>query len=292
MTATTTFRDTKTTTPHIGTAPIEANTILYKGTIVGLNAAGRAVNPTDGDGCNAFGVARFTCDNRTNSANGGAAGAADIDVDFCAGGFAFVGPTPKPFQKVFLVDNQTVSVDSAGGTRGVAGVVVEVRDGQAFVLFGPLAAAALGVAQDREIPVVIPQTPAWADGSANGFDPVTFAFGFNPTIDNQFLSALVPLPQNLDAGSDVIVEVDASISSVATDDDVTVLLAAHFDGGTNAAPTNDTVLDVERQTIAFVIPAASVPDGARSLMLRIRCDNNLDTADGYVHGVRVRYTTK
>jgi hypothetical protein len=127
MAAATTFRDTKKSQayPTVGTAPVEANTLILKGTMVAVNAAGRAIPAVKGLSEKVFGVARYTVDNRTGSEAGGTAGAIDVDVDFGVFNFAVTGTACIPGQLVYAEDNQTVA-NASTGARGIAGAVCEV----------------------------------------------------------------------------------------------------------------------------------------------------------------------
>jgi hypothetical protein len=135
--------DASAPVPSLGTAPMAANTLIPKGTIVALNATGYAVTPATASatGFRAYGVSRATFDNRTGSEAGGTAGDLDCEVDFGVFGFDISGTTPLPSQSLYVVDNQTVSIDSLGGTRGLAGPCIEVRTmngvAQAFVFISP-----------------------------------------------------------------------------------------------------------------------------------------------------------
>lgn len=135
------------TVPAVGTLPIAANVLLLKGTIVAVNATGYAVVGVDDN--NAFpavGIAKSTVDNRTTAPNGGGAGAEKIDVLFGVHGVAFTGTTPVPGQVVYVVDNQTVSLDADSGTRGIAGYVSEVIGSTCYVQFGPTIAGQIVIA--------------------------------------------------------------------------------------------------------------------------------------------------
>lgn len=125
--------------PSHGTLSALANTIYPKGTIVQQDANGRAVSPvtSDASGLPALGVAMMTYNNLTGSEFGGANDAFDVELDYGVFGFAFTGTQPKPGDKLYVVDNQTVSVSDNGGTRGFAGICTEVR---ALVIGGSLKA--------------------------------------------------------------------------------------------------------------------------------------------------------
>lgn len=278
--------------PDLGTEPIGANTLLLRGTIAALSG-GYVVAPTDGDGAQAFGWMRSTIDNRTGSELGGAAGAVPADVDFGGGSAFYTGAVPRPGQALYLVDNQTVSVDpvsSTGNARGFAGVALEVRTaGTVYLYISPLVTAP--AKSFGYVCATLPEVPAWVDNTTNGFDETTTnSYVFNPTIDTQFLTMVLPVPENADETQDIVVQIQASISSVAVDNAVKLLLDARINGGANIAPASTVSLTVARQTISFVLPAASIPAGSRSLMLKIRCDNSLDNSDGYVHSIAYRYT--
>lgn len=293
--------------PAMGTLPTLANSLYPKGTIVTSNSDGRAVSPATADtsGLPAMGVSKATFDNRTGSEMGGSNDSGLVEVDYGVFGFDYVGTVPKPGNRVFVVDNQTVSLDSTG-PRGFAGFVSEVRDGQCYVWMGPhvLATADEIDLADAEArlddleadaligfaPVTIGMNPAWSDGATNGFDAATFAFGFNPTIDDQPFRATVALPADLDDAEDIVVTARAAISSVATDDDVVTVLVARINGGADVAPVSAVVLSVAAQNITFTIPAASVPAGARSLYLEFDCAGTLDTHDAYLYSLSVSYT--
>lgn len=285
MTAATNSRlSSGTTTPSHATLPIASNTILWSKTIVCINAAGEAVNPADGDAVEAVGIAKQTFDNRT----GALTPPTNAEIALGAwGGFVIDGTVPLNGQMLYVVDNQTVSIDSLGGTRGKAGPCSKVSNGQAFVVFSPGAGGARG---DGYIATTIGMAPAWGDGTANGFDPVKFAYGLNPATDDEPLLMSISLPGDLDPGFDMTVTVRASISSIATDNDVTVLMMARIDGGTDLAPINAAVLSVAAQNIDFTIPKASISAGAKALYLEIDCAGTLDTADAYIFAVDIKYT--
>lgn len=137
--------------PAMGTLSSAANQFFAGGTIVQRDANGRAVSPGTADvsGLPAFGVAVSTFDNRTNTTQFPFTGLDDgalIEVTFGTHAFAISGTTPLAGQPVFVVDNQTVSVDSLNGTRGLAGFCSQIQVvgsvTKCYVFFGPLALAA------------------------------------------------------------------------------------------------------------------------------------------------------
>lgn len=123
--------------PCRGTFPAAANELILRGTTVCVNATGYAVEGVLNEGFNAAGIASATFDNRTTAPEGGAAGAIDVEVEYGVFGRKINGTTPVPGNTVFVYDNDTITLDSNSGARGVAGSVVEVRDSIAYVYFGP-----------------------------------------------------------------------------------------------------------------------------------------------------------
>ncbi len=142
------------TVPSRGTYPIKANVRIFKGALVGIDSAGRAMpGDTIANGClSVVGKASATYDNRTGSVLGGAAGAVDVEVeygvfqyDFKTGGgddisAANVGAV------CFVVDDHTVSLTNGTDTRGIAGLITEFRDSKPYVWMGPHIAALIVIA--------------------------------------------------------------------------------------------------------------------------------------------------
>lgn len=308
-TVTTIFTEAGPPVPAMGTLPSAANQMFPKGTIVTRNGAGAAVSPSSADasGFPAMGVSNAFFDNRTGSEAGGGAGDLDIEVTYGVFAFAYVtgDGTPLPGDIMFVVDNQTVSKDSNASARGVAGYCSEVRDGFAHVWFGPhvmgqveeidLAVAEAAIADleadvaEGHISVPIPTT-AFANGTANGLDPSVMGFRYNDTIDNQPLRAIVALPDDIDAGEDVVVTARAYIIDDETDDDVVMVLVAKIDGGSDVAPVSAVVLGEAAAEISFTIDAADVPAGAKALYLELDCADTLDTSDAVLEALQVTCT--
>ncbi len=132
--------------PARGSYKIAANTLIRKGWMVGLDAAGRAVaSDTVANGCiSIVGKSSSTIDNRTGSADfSGLADATDVYVEY--GVFGWLSKTgggddiaqANAGAVVWAVDNQTVALTSNASTRAIAGYCSEVRDGQVYVEMGP-----------------------------------------------------------------------------------------------------------------------------------------------------------
>jgi hypothetical protein len=102
------------------TLPIEANTLIESGDIVVRNASGRAIQGAASAGSTlvAVGIAKYTIDNRTGSALGGAAGAAEID---CERGIWDLTTADNPTKDVVLYVAGPRSVTTTAGTNAVCG---------------------------------------------------------------------------------------------------------------------------------------------------------------------------
>ncbi len=282
-------------TPTMGTLPSAANQLFYKGTMVSHDANGRAVVPTDADGLNAAGVSNATFDNRTGSEAGGLDDDLDIEIMFGVYGFTILGSNPIIGDLVYVVDNQTVSLDSLDGTRGVAGYVSEVREhagvDQAFILFIPGGAGALAALAFASGHLSVPLGGlAFADGTVNGFDQTVFGFRLNNAIDDQPVVSAVALPSDIDVTQNVVVTVRAYIIDDAVDDDVTMVLMARFNGGDDEAPLVAQVLAETAADFVFTIPAVDVPAGAKALYLEADADAALDTSDVVIESIEVEFT--
>lgn len=119
--------------PTRGSFPIAANTIIYKGSLVGEDSAGRAIPATLLATCiRVLGKASSTIDNRTGSALGGAASAAYVEVEYgthnwanSAAGDAIAADDIGKL--CYAVDDQTVALTSNGGTRPIAGLIADFK---------------------------------------------------------------------------------------------------------------------------------------------------------------------
>lgn len=130
--------------PARGTFPIAANTKILKGTLVGLDSAGRAIAATTAATCvRVVGKASSTVNNLTGSELGGAAAAADVEVEYGVFNWAnSAGADEIAADDVgklcYAVDNQTVALTSNGGTRQIAGLIAGYYNSQVQVWTNPI----------------------------------------------------------------------------------------------------------------------------------------------------------
>lgn len=130
--------------PARGTYGSKANVRNFKGGLTCLDADGRAMpGDTKANGALfAVGKSSATFNNLHGSDAGGAADAIDVEVEF--GTFGWMSGADadaiaaKDVGKVcYVIDDQTVGLTDGGGTRCVAGIVTEVRNGRVYVAMGP-----------------------------------------------------------------------------------------------------------------------------------------------------------
>lgn len=285
--------------PSNGTFGMAANTLLYYGQIVCLDADGRAAVP--GAGRDAIGVAKQTFDNRTGSQAGGAADAFDAEVAYGVRGFLISGTTPKPKQIVYVVDNQTVSLDPTGG-RGIAGIVSEVRTengvAQAFVVMGPHIIAALRGPIDIDLPLggfrlaTGAAVAAFANGAADGYtlaDSEALCLRWNNTQSTAFWTA-VKLPEHIPAGAIVALRVLASRVG-ATDIAAEVLTPTVFanregvayDAGSSLVTGNFGALAGATKVVHELSTAITGAQGGDALSISLAAAAGLANDDLVVH---------
>jgi hypothetical protein len=308
--------------PVRGTYPAAANKLFPKGTIVQRDGSDRATPGAAGNGFPAVGVANHTYNNLTGSPLGGAAGALDVEVLAGVWGFDYVG-TPSPGETVWVADNQTVTDDSNSDTNGVAGVCVEVRDGQCFVWMGahvaPLFSDDSALESDvttlqDEIAARVPTidfnissariystgaiAPAFTAGVADGFDPTAESLGFRFNDDTTAAIALsAAIPPDLDGAEDIVVHVQGYRVGSA-DAAATITLGAFFrvvgaafnadataGGSTTAFDGATTVVTDE----TFTIDAGDVEVGPGSILLTLVPSATLDDDDLVITAVYATY---
>jgi len=308
MAATTSQRATKFAgvVPSRGTYPMAANELIVGGTIVCVNASGQAVAGVDGEGFNAVGKASQDYDNRTTAPEGGGAGAIDAGVEYGLFGWAYTGTAPIAEDIVYVVDNQTVSLDSNGGTRGIAGVVTEVRDSMVYVWMGPHVSALTQGSGVVNVPLDSFRTAAGAaiaafnDGAADGFvvsEGLMYRYNVSSTAP---IWTTVAMPADLNPAVDVVVHMLASREGSA-DTDVVVTVAAFFQtvgaaytadadaGGDTGALAAATTVVAE---LTLALAAADVPAAPCALSLSLVPDAALDADDLNIHAVWLEYARK
>lgn len=314
MTAATTARmaDTKALVPARGTGPIAANTLLYRMTLVSANASGYLVAPTDGDGFDVQGYAEQTYDNRTGSQMGGLDGSEDIDIGFGGIEVSYTGTAPKRGQKLFVVDNQTVSTSSNGGLRGRAGYASEPgANGRVILNCGPAALASFNATQETallEVPLgslrlsTGAAIAAFAAGSADGFalvDSEAFGIRWNDDVFTT-IAGSVALPRDLDDTADLTVHL-RGFRVGSSDTTAAITFGAFFqtDGAAHTADANaggaSTAFDgattiVTNETVT--IAAADVPASPSSMTFTLVPTAALDDDDLVLLGITIEYTRK
>lgn len=327
MAATTTFRLTEFAglKPTKGTLEQAANTLIIGGTIVTVDADGRADVVTPGQ--NAIGVALADSDNRTTAPEGGAAGAIKCQVQYGVFGFDFVGNAPAPGDVVYVADNQTVSTDSDSGTRGIAGYCSETIGSTCYVEFGPTVAGQIVIAATEAAQLDTAQADidnlqtdvamgridiplgsarlangtapgAFTDGSADGFvvdEGVMYRWNVASTTPIWFD---VVLPPELDASA--AVEVHALCSREGADDETVVLTVgayfqragAAYDADENAGGASTPAIagatKVITETVA-TIAAADVPAGPCKLSISLVPSAALDADDLNLHALWIEH---
>lgn len=326
MTATANFRmtDFAGLQPAKGTYAQAANTIIYGGTIVSIDSDGRADVVTASQ--NAAGIAMYTSDNRTTAPEGGAAGALNCEVGFGVFGLAYDGTAPEPGQVVYVLDNQTVTIDSDSGTRGIAGYCTEQRLGLAYVLMGPaivgqivIAASEASQLDTAQADIVDLQTDvaveriaipvasfrlaagtapaAFNDGVADGYvvsEGLMYRWNVNSTAP---IWTTIALPDFLDGSEVVTVRLLVSREGSA-DTDLTITVGAYFISADEAytADTNcggDTGALAQATTVVseetVELSAANVPASPVMLSLSIVPAATLNSDDLNLHGVIVEF---
>lgn len=135
MPALTSNRDTPTKDGVLFSAPVAAAKKIYAGALVALDAAGNATPGAVATTLKGLGRAEEYVDN-----SAGAAGAASVTVR--KGVFRFANSAAGDLiaradigANAYIVDDQTVAKTDGGGTRSVAGKIVDVEAAGVWVAF-------------------------------------------------------------------------------------------------------------------------------------------------------------
>lgn len=289
--------------PHKGTLPMAANTLLFKGQIVTQDSAGRAAVP--GAGQNAVGISAATYNNRTGAPSGGAAGAVDAMIEYGVQGLVYTGTAPKRGQVVYVVDNQTVSLDPTG-SRGVAGICAETKsgsdeDGLCYVFMGPLAIAmahALQAATSIDLPLAAfhlasgAVIPAYVDGT-NGFalsDSEAFSYRLNNGVATVIWTQ-ARLPESMPAGAVVTLHILASRIG-ATDPDATITPSVFanregvaYDAGAALTTGDFQALSGATKVVQECTKTITGAQAGDVLSVSLAAGATLDTDDALIHAV-------
>jgi hypothetical protein len=314
----------------MGTFPSSANTLYPKGTIVTKSAAGRAKSPTTADlsGDPAIGVSKATFLNRTGDEMGGLDDSGFIEVDYGIHFFDISGTTPITGQMLYVVDNQTVSVDPSTG-RGKAGPCTEVRTlggnggvggvAQAGVFMGPTIHGAGAAQAELNIPLT-------SFTLATGAPLAVFANAASPTFGleatgNEALSirwnndaapgtaaCSVGLPNDFDGARGCTLEFLASKSGATVGDATTLTITAFliavgdlYDFDANAGGvTNALAGAAVAKTTALLTRAIAAADTAADavgplVLLNFTVTPTaglLGTDDLFIHKATLKYFRK
>jgi len=290
--------------PAMGTFATSANTLYPKGTIVTRSSAGRAVSPSTSDlsGNPAVGVAKATYINTTGAEMGGLDDSGLVEVNYGVYFFEYTGAAPLPGQVLYVVDNQTVSVDPSTG-RGVAGICSEVQTlngiAKAGCAMNPVFASEATAAAGALL-IPIPLTAlrlaanggpiiAFGDGTADGFqltDSEALSLRINDDSTTAF-ACTIPLVDH-DDSQDLVLHVTGFRVGSADTADVALTVGAFFHtiGAAHTADANaggETTSFVAATTIVseetLTIAAADVPAGPCTLTLTFVVTSELDADD-------------
>lgn len=135
MTALTAERDTKKKEAEFRVFSVAASTKIYQGSLVALDANGRAVPGSTATTLKGLGRAEETVDN-----SAGAAG--DKQISVRRGTFQFANSASADLiaakdigANCYIVDDQTVALTSGSSTRSVAGIIHDVDANGVWVRF-------------------------------------------------------------------------------------------------------------------------------------------------------------
>jgi hypothetical protein len=207
----------------------------------------------------------------------------------------------------YIKDDSTVSMSSAGSTRSVAGMVLDVRSTGVLVLSGVTVAGATGASGDPatfETDVDLMSgvlaagtvLAAFADGDSvtpgiNVANSEAMGVRWNDHATPAAVFKSIPLPADLDATQDLTIEILASKTGATDADDVTFTIGAflntvgalhdadaNFGGATDAMVGTATAKTVQRVTLT--LPAAALTADATALTLSVKpTDGTLETDD-------------
>lgn len=291
--------------PARGSILMAAGVLAIRNTFAVRTDDGYGSPPVAGYPYPAIGFWSAEFDNRTTAPEGGAAGAITGEYLYGVAEFEIDGDTPLPFQRVYVVDNQTVSLDDNDGLRGVAGIVTEVRNGKAFVYVGPVACAPFAAFESLDLGAFRLNTgaalAAYSVGVNDGIaisEGVQYVWEANPVAADTIWSGLA-LPADVDLT--LPISVMLLVSRTGTNDEVPVTVGAYLHqegeaitattdiGGSTAASTAATTLT---DLLTYDLDPADYPAAPRLLSLSLLPGAALDADIFNLHAVGVAYVRK
>ncbi len=294
-------------TPAMGTYPLAADTVVVKGTLVTINAAGNALD--DGSGVRCVGVAAHTVNNATGSENGGLAGGASVDTNYGIHEFVCADADVLPGDIMYAVDNQTVTKNPVTGGCVVGTYHETGSDGKKYVNVSTLVPAVMGSLHEGRLEVLpsdLRQASgvtaiAFVDGSVDGIVVSEGVMHRWNVASTNARWATFMLPPDLDDARDIVVHALCSREGTA---DVTAALtvgaffqtaAAAYDADSDAGGATTAVSAAGTkvvQEVTLTIAAADVPAGPCVLNLSLVPTAALDADDLNLHALWVTFTRK
>jgi hypothetical protein len=120
-----------------GTALLAPDAHILRGTIVTIDPSTRLASSNPAHP--AVGIALATATEGITDR---------VEYEYGIFGLLRTGAEPHPGQAVFTLDNQTVNVSSAGGTRGLTGVHTETRGVMSYIAIAPWITGVLALNED------------------------------------------------------------------------------------------------------------------------------------------------
>ena len=314
--------------PAMGSLSCAANQFFAPGTIIQKDANGRAVSPATADvsALPAFMIASSLTDNRTGTTqfpNTGLNDGAIVEGVFGSNAFALSGTAPVEGQTVFVVDNQTFSIDSLNGTRGVLGVCVQVQVYSAtvtkyFILVGPLALAfalaSNGAYARMNLPITsglvtatgAPMALSAAGGVAGTAiaDAKSAVVKWFPNATPGGVSINIAYPPDMDPTKPIVFKAELSKSGATVGDACTLTVAAfdvapgalddavaNFGGVTSAIVGNATAKTVTTVSLSMVAAATHAYPNTLALSITPTA-GTLGTDNLHMHSAYLEYTKK
>lgn len=249
--------DRMTPERQLGSAhlPVAANTRIFAGSLVAINASGNAVPVTNTGSATTLrviGRAADHVDNRTDVEGPGLAGSLSVKVEFGVFQWANLSDSislANLGSACYAQDDQTVALSSDGGDRPVAGRIVDVDDGGVWV---------------ESMPTLLTAGEG-ALLAANNLDDVDDAVTALSNLGDRRMIMFQRLPLNADgtfryvhSGPDAEIIALRSVVDGAT---TTTAEAATITASIEGTPVTDGVITIAGASAAGTVDAA-VPSAA------------------------------